>query len=94
MGKKQIVGVIVSCSLLCLIFSSLLLRAQHPLTPNPDFASALWVIKADGINKIATTDGSTLLQIADVKNIRAVTLDEQRGVTLGLYPEHALGLSF
>ena len=63
-----------------LLFSSLLLRAQHPLSPKPDFATALWVAKADGINKIATADGSALLQIADVKNVRAVTVDEQRGV--------------
>ncbi len=80
MSKKQLLGIIVSCSLLCLIFSSLLLRAQHPLSPNPDFATALWVAKADGIIKIATADGSTLLQITDVKNLRAVTLDEQRGL--------------
>ena len=80
MSKKQILGIIVSCSLLCLIFSSLLLRAQYPLPANPEFATALWIAKADGINKIATADGSALLQIADVKNIRAVTVDEQHGL--------------
>jgi RHS repeat-associated protein len=79
-SKKQIQGIFVSCSLLCLIFSSLLLRAQHPPSPNPDFAAALWVAKADGINKIATADATALLQIADVKNVRAVAVDEQRGV--------------
>ena len=80
MSKKQILGIIVSCSLLCLIFSSLLLRAQHPLSPNPDFVAALWVARSEAINKIATADASALLQIADVKNVRAVTVDEQRGV--------------
>ena len=80
MSKKQILGIIVSCSLSCLIFSSLLLRAQHPLSPNPDFVAALWVARSEAINKIATADASALLQIADVKNVRAVTVDEQRGV--------------
>jgi hypothetical protein len=36
--------------------------------------------KADGINKIATADGSALLQITDVKNVRAVSVDERHGV--------------
>jgi hypothetical protein len=79
-SKKRIMGIIVSCPLLCLIFSSILIRAQYPLPSNPDFASALWVARSEGINKIATTDASPLLQIPDVKNVRAITVDAQRGI--------------
>jgi RHS repeat-associated protein len=79
-SKKQIMGIIVSCPLLCLIFSSLLIRAQDPLPPNPDFASALWVARSEGINKVATHDASPLLQIPGLKNVRAITVDEQHGI--------------
>ena len=80
MSKKQILGIIVSLSLLCIVLSSLLIRAQHPLLPNPEFANALWIAKLDGISKIATTDAATLLHIANVTNVRAVAVDEQRGL--------------
>ena len=80
MSKKQILGIIVSFSVLCLVLSSLLLRAQDSLHPNPDFADALWLAKSDGITKIATADASVLLELADVKNVRAIAVDEQRGV--------------
>jgi ligand-binding sensor domain-containing protein len=79
-SKRQILGIMLSIPLLCLVLSSLLLRAQHPLHPNPDFANALWLAKSDGIDKIATADAGALLEIVDVKNVRAVAVDEQRGV--------------
>jgi RHS repeat-associated protein len=78
--KKQILGIITSFSLLCLVLSSILLRAQHPLPPNPDFADALWVAQLSAINKIAAVDASALLQITDVKNVRAVAVDEEHAV--------------
>ena len=80
MSKKEILSIIVSISLLCLILSSLLLRAQSPVLPNPDFVHALWVAKSDGIDKIDTADGSALLQTPGVKNVRAIAVDDQRGV--------------
>jgi ligand-binding sensor domain-containing protein len=87
--KKQILRLIVSFSILCLVLSSLLLLAQHPLPPNPDFANALWVAKSDEIQKIATTDASALLQIGELKNVRAVAVDDQRGV-LWAYVQNTL----
>jgi RHS repeat-associated protein len=87
--KKQILGIIASFSFLCLMLSSILLRAQYPLLPNPDFADALWIAQSDAINKIAAVDASALLQIADVKNVRAVAVDEQHGV-LWAYIQNAL----
>jgi RHS repeat-associated protein len=78
--KQQIFGTIVTFSVLCLVLSTLLLRAQHSPLPNPDFADALWVAQADGIRKIATTDASSLLHIANLKHVRAVAVDEPRGV--------------
>jgi hypothetical protein len=78
--KQRLFGVIVTFSVLCLVLSTLLLRAQHSPLPNPDFADALWVAQSDGIRKIATTDASSLLHIANLKHVRAVAVDEPRGV--------------
>jgi len=88
-SKKQILGIIVSLPLLCLVLSSLLLRAQDSLHPNSDFANALWLAKSDGIDKIAAADASVLLQIVDVKNVRAIAVDEPHGV-LWAYIQHTL----
>jgi hypothetical protein len=78
--QQQIFGTIVTLSVLCLILSTLLLRAQHSPLPNPDFADALWVAQSDGIRKIATSDVSSVLHIANLKHVRAVAVDEPRGV--------------
>src|SRR5687767_14781526 len=79
----------MSFPILCLVLSSLLLLAQHPLLPNPDFVNALWVAKSDEIHKIATTETSTLLQMGELKNVRAVAVDDQRGV-LWAYVQNTL----
>src|SRR6266511_4789241 len=77
---KHLIGISVSLSILCLVLSSLWLRAQNPLPPNPDFVDALWVAHSDGISKISATDATVLLDMADAKNTRAVAVDGQHGV--------------
>jgi hypothetical protein len=77
---KPLIGIIVSCSILCLVLSSLLLRAQDPLPPNPDFVDAVWVAHSDGIRKVSATDATMLLTIADAQNARAIAVDGPHGV--------------
>jgi hypothetical protein len=79
-SKKQFLGIVVSLSLLGIVLSSLLIRAQHPIPVNPDFVAALWIAQSDGIRRIATADASDLLHIGDLKHVRAIAVDDQRGV--------------
>jgi hypothetical protein len=77
---KPLIGIIVSCSILCLVLSRVLLRAQDPLPPNPDFVDAVWAAHSDGIRKVSATDATMLLTIADAQNVRAIAVDGQHGV--------------
>src|SRR5215831_12954500 len=77
---KPLIGLIMSFSILYLVLSSLLLRAQDPLPPNPDFVDTVWVAHSDGIRKVSATDGTVLLTIADAQNVRAIAVDAQYGV--------------
>ena len=89
MKKQHISGSIVAFSILCLILSNFLLRAEPPLDANPDFSDAIWIAQPDAIKKIATADGSELLHIPKVKNVRAIAVDDQRGV-LWSYQQNVL----
>ncbi|MBI2877240.1 MAG: hypothetical protein HYY20_10190 [Candidatus Tectomicrobia bacterium] len=55
-------------------------HAQPPSLFRPDYVDALWVAEAEGILKIAAADATILLEITDLQNVRAVALDERRGV--------------
>jgi hypothetical protein len=79
-SKKQFLGVTLSLSLLGIVLSSLLIRAQHPVPVNPDLVAALWIAQSDGIRKVATADASDLLHIDDLKHVKAIAVDDQRGV--------------
>jgi hypothetical protein len=61
--KQHILGIILSFPVLCLVLSSLWLRAQHPPLPNRDFTDALWIARSHGIDKLATADARALLHI-------------------------------
>jgi RHS repeat-associated protein len=86
---KPFVGIVMVVSTLCLVISSLWLRAQHPLSPHPDFADALWLAHADGIRKIAPEDATVLFTVTDAKDVWALAVDAPRGV-LWAYGRHTL----
>lgn len=54
----------------------------------PDMGDAVWVAK-DTVLKIAAHDGSRLLELAAVKNARAVAVDESRGLVWA-FGQHTL----
>lgn len=75
MRTRSLVGVIMVVSTLCLVFSSLWLRAQHPLSPHPDFADALWLAHSDGIRKIAADAATVLFTMSDANDVWALAVD-------------------
>ena len=89
MKKQHIGGSIVVFAMLCLILSNFLLRAEPSLDANPDFSDAIWIAQPDAIKKIATADGSELLHIPKIKNVRAIAVDDQRGM-LWTYQQNVL----
>jgi glucodextranase-like protein/Big-like domain-containing protein len=77
---KHFAVTVIPLVLLCLVLSNLLLRAQNSLLPNPDFVDALWVARSHGISKVSTSTAAVLFEMADTQNVRAMALDEPRGV--------------
>jgi len=73
-------GVITLLLLGLSVLVGLTVRAQQTPTPTPDFVDAVWVAKADGLLKLAVPDGTALLTIPDGQGVRALALDEQRGL--------------
>jgi len=48
--------------------------------PRGDFLSALWIAESNGVLKVATATGKILFEIREGRDLRAVTVDERRGV--------------
>ena len=77
--KWRALAVILS-AVLILGAATLSLHAQPPAAaPNPDFVHAIWVVKADGVLKLAGADGNLLFQITDAPTPRRAAVDEKRG---------------
>jgi len=65
--KWRALAVILS-AVLILGAATLSLHAQPPAAaPNPDFVHAIWVVKADGVLKLAGADGNLLFQITNAQ---------------------------
>ncbi|MCH6568731.1 MAG: hypothetical protein IH794_01420, partial [Acidobacteria bacterium] len=62
--------------------SSLALMSQYvePVLTGPEFVDALWVAKDKGLLKMDVSDASTLLEIADIGDVRALDIDDRRGL--------------
>lgn len=48
--------------------------------PREDYLNALWIAESHGVLKVATATGKVLFEIREGRNLRAVTVDERRGV--------------
>lgn len=48
--------------------------------PRGDFLNALWIAESNGVLKVATATGKILFEIREGRDLRAVTVDERRGV--------------
>jgi len=61
---------------LVLGISSLALMPQHgePVSTGSEFGDALWVAKDKGLLKLDVSDAFTLLEIADIGDVRAVDI--------------------
>ena len=86
MRSTRSVGIVVSLLAssvvlwMCTFFAGLAVRAQQTSAPRADYVHALWVVGADEIVKIASADGTVVLTIPGVQDVRAVAVDARRGV--------------
>lgn len=48
--------------------------------PREDYLNALWIAESHGVLKVATATGKVLFEIREGRDLRAVTVDERRGV--------------
>ena len=62
--------------------------------PNSDFVDSVWVAFGKDILKVAADDGSILLKISNLKNIRSIAVDEQRTVLWAASHKTLFGLDF
>jgi len=76
---SRTLGAIAALLIFFIFLTILTLRAQQAPLPDLDFEDALWVAFGKGILKVAADDGVILLDIADVKDIRAIAVDGKRG---------------
>ena len=86
MRSKRSVGIIVSLLVSSIVlwlytfFAGLAVRAQQTSAPRADSVNALWVVGADEIVKVASADGTVVFAIPGAQDVRAVAVDERRGV--------------
>ena len=86
MRSQRIVGIIVSLLVSSVVlwmgafFTGLTVRAQQALAPRSDYVNALWVAGADEIVKVASAASTVVFTIPGVLDVRAVAVDERRGV--------------
>jgi RHS repeat-associated protein len=58
-------------------------------SPTPHFENALWIAETGGLLKVATADGDLLFEISGLGEVRAVAVDDRRGM-VWLYAERTL----
>jgi len=92
-GKTRL-SIALAVVVVSVILASLSPRAQQPPVPNADFIDALWVAKADGLLKLAVPDGTPLLTVPEGQGVRALALDEQRGLLWTHSPNSLRAYSF
>ena len=76
--------------------SSVALMPQHgkPASTGPDFDDALWVSGDKGLLKMDVSDASTLLEIADIGDVRVVDIDDRRGLVWAFSKDRLRGITF
>ena len=75
---------------------SVALMPQHgePVSTGSEFGDALWVAKDKGVLKLDVSDASTLLEVADLGDVRAVDIDDRHGLVWAFSKDRLLGLTF
>jgi len=73
---------LVLCCVVVLEISSVALMPQHGdlISTGPGWIDALWVAGDKGLLKMDVSDASPLLEIADIGHVRAVDIDDRRGL--------------
>ena len=73
---------------------ALMPQHEEPVATGSEFGDALWVAKDKGLLKLDVSDASNLLEIADIGDVRAVDIDDRRGLVWAFRKDRLLGLTF
>ena len=73
---------------------ALMPQHEEPVSTGSEFGDALWVAKDKGLLKLDVSDASNLLEIADIGDVRAVDIDDRRGLVWAFRKDRLLGLTF
>ncbi len=69
-------------------------EAAAPAQADSEFVDALWVAQKDRLVKISVSDGSTLLEIPDIKDVRALAVDGRQGLVWAFSKGRLLAFAF
>ena len=67
---------------------------KESLTPTPHFSDALWLAHKDRLLKIDLSEGSLLLTVPTVKNLRTLAVDSRRGLVWAYGKKHLFAFAF
>ncbi len=78
------------------VVSSVALMPQHgePVLTGPEFVDSLWVAGDKGLLKIDVSDASVLLEIPNMDDMRAMDIDDRRGLLWAVSKDRLFGISF
>ena len=76
------------------LFLSLTSFNSFSATPNEAYINALWVAETDGALKVATSNGSLVLEIDSSRAVDDVAVDERRGILWTLWKDQLAAYSF
>jgi len=65
----------------------------EPVSAGPEFVDALWVATNSGLLKMDASDASPLLEIVDIGDVRAVDIDDRRGVVWAFSKDRLRGVT-
>ncbi len=87
---------LVLCCVVVLEISSVALMPQHGdlISTGPGWIDALWVAGDKGLLKMDVSDASPLLEIADIGHVRAVDIDDRRGLVWAFSKDRLRGMTF
>ena len=76
--------------------SSVALMPQHgePVSTGPEFVDSLWVAGDKALLKIDVSDASVLLEMPNMDDMRAMDIDDRRGLLWAVSKDRLLGITF
>ncbi|MCZ6877434.1 MAG: hypothetical protein O7G29_04760, partial [Acidobacteria bacterium] len=93
--KADVYRVGILCVMVLAMSSVVVMSYQEDSAPSDaEFVDALWVAKDRGLYKIDVSDASTLLELPDIEDVRALDIDDRRGLVWAFSKGRLRGISF